>query len=175
LPVLSRHANNVRRKRERRHSSKHFKPRRQSKTKRYSILKIFEVEGVAVEVEEMVTVVEVVVKKGIMRRMGNQANKIGVEEDAVVGEVADQIILISSATNATNMVTMRRIVTPISVTIVARWDISQKNIESIKKWKRTNLATEDEVKEGFLLMAHNEVDTDNNTVWYLDSGASNHM
>jgi hypothetical protein len=39
----------------------------------------------------------------------------------------------------------------------------------------TNLATEDEVKEGFLLMAHNEVNTDNNTVWYLDSGASNHM
>jgi hypothetical protein len=39
----------------------------------------------------------------------------------------------------------------------------------------TNLATEDEVKEGLLLMAHNEVDTDNNTVWYLDSGASNHM
>jgi hypothetical protein len=57
-------------------SSKHFKPMRQSKTKRYSILKIFEVEGVAVEVEEMVTVVETVVKKGIMRRMGNQANKI---------------------------------------------------------------------------------------------------
>jgi hypothetical protein len=41
----------------------------------YSILKNFEVEGVAVEVEEMVTVVEAVVKKGIMRRMGNQANK----------------------------------------------------------------------------------------------------
>jgi hypothetical protein len=39
----------------------------------------------------------------------------------------------------------------------------------------TNLATEDEVKEGFLLMAHNEVNTDNNMVWYLDSGASNHM
>jgi hypothetical protein len=39
----------------------------------------------------------------------------------------------------------------------------------------TNLATEDEVKEGFLLMAHNEVNTDNNTEWYLDSGASNHM
>jgi hypothetical protein len=57
-------------------SSKHFKPRRQSKTKRYSILKIFEVESVAVEVEKMVTVVEVVVKKVIMRRMGNQANKI---------------------------------------------------------------------------------------------------
>jgi hypothetical protein len=31
------------------------------------------------------------------------------------------------------------------------------------------------VKEGFLLMVHNEVNTDNNTVSYLDSGASNHM
>jgi hypothetical protein len=39
----------------------------------------------------------------------------------------------------------------------------------------TNLATEDEVKEDFLLMAHKEVNTDNNTVWYLDSGASNHI
>jgi hypothetical protein len=133
LPVLLRHTNNVRRKKERRDSSKHFKPRRQSKTKMYSILKIFEVEGVAVEVKEMVTVVEAVVKKGIMRRMSNQANKIGVEEDAVVGEAADQIIPISSATNVTNMITMRRIVTPISVTIVARWDISQNNVESIKK------------------------------------------
>jgi hypothetical protein len=60
----------------RRHLSKHFKPKRQSKTKMYSILKIFEVEGVAVEVEEMVIVVETVVKKDIMRRMSNQANKI---------------------------------------------------------------------------------------------------
>jgi hypothetical protein len=32
---------------------------------------------VVVEVEEMVTVVEVVVKKGIMRRIDNQSNKIG--------------------------------------------------------------------------------------------------
>jgi GAG-pre-integrase domain len=39
----------------------------------------------------------------------------------------------------------------------------------------TKIATEDEVKEGFILMAHNEVNTDNNTVWYLNSGASNHM
>jgi hypothetical protein len=88
---------------------------------------------VAVEVEEMVTVVEVMIKKGIMRRMGNQANKIGVEEDAIVGETANQIIPISSATNVTNMVTMRKIVTLISVTIVARWGISRKNVESIKK------------------------------------------
>jgi hypothetical protein len=128
-----------------------------------------------VEVEEMITVVEVVVKKGIMRRMGNQTNKISVEEDAVVGEAANQIIPTSSATNVTNMVTMRRIITPISVTIVVRWSISRKNVESIKKWKRTNLVTEDEVKEGFLLMAHNEVNTDNNMVWYLNSGARNHM
>jgi hypothetical protein len=42
----------------------------------YSILKIFEIEGVAVEVEKMVTVVEAVIKKGIMRRIDNQANKI---------------------------------------------------------------------------------------------------
>jgi hypothetical protein len=60
----------------RRHSSKHFKPMRQSKTKMYSILKIFEIEGVVVEVEKMVTVVEAVIKKGIMRRIDNQANKI---------------------------------------------------------------------------------------------------
>jgi microsomal dipeptidase-like Zn-dependent dipeptidase len=39
--------------------------------KKYFILKIFEVEGVAVEVEEMVTVVETVVKKCNMRRMSN--------------------------------------------------------------------------------------------------------
>jgi uncharacterized protein YidB (DUF937 family) len=43
----------------------------------YFILKNFEVEGVAVELEEMITMVEVVVKKDIMRRMDNQANKIG--------------------------------------------------------------------------------------------------
>jgi hypothetical protein len=59
----------------RRRSSKHFKPMRQSKTKRYSILKIFEIEGVTVEVEEMVIVVETVVKKDIMSRMSNQTNK----------------------------------------------------------------------------------------------------
>jgi hypothetical protein len=46
-------------------SSKHFKPRRQLKTKMYSILKIFEVEGVAVEVEKIVTVVEAV-ERGVI-------------------------------------------------------------------------------------------------------------
>jgi gag-polypeptide of LTR copia-type len=135
--VGSLEAHEQRKKKKRmRHSSKHFKPRRQSKTKRYSILKIFEVEGVVVKIEEMVMVVEVMVKKGIMRRMGNQANKIGMEEDAVVGETADQIISTSSATNIINMVTMWKIATPISVTIMTRWGISRKNVESIKKWKR---------------------------------------
>ncbi|KAG8474810.1 hypothetical protein CXB51_031511 [Gossypium anomalum] len=39
----------------------------------------------------------------------------------------------------------------------------------------TNLTTKyEEAKEGFLLMAHNEVNTNNNMVWYLDTGASNH-
>jgi hypothetical protein len=33
------------------------------------------------EVEEMITVVEAVVNKGIMRRMDNQANKIGCGRD----------------------------------------------------------------------------------------------
>ncbi|GMI80153.1 hypothetical protein HRI_001684600 [Hibiscus trionum] len=39
----------------------------------------------------------------------------------------------------------------------------------------TNLALEDEANEGFLLMAQNEVNDNNDTLWYLDSGASNHM
>ncbi|XP_074577567.1 uncharacterized protein LOC141833998 [Curcuma longa] len=39
----------------------------------------------------------------------------------------------------------------------------------------TNLAMEDEVKEGILLMAYDKVNTDNNTEWYLDTAASNHM
>ncbi|KAI5411646.1 hypothetical protein KIW84_056643 [Lathyrus oleraceus] len=38
----------------------------------------------------------------------------------------------------------------------------------------TNLTLEAEANEGFLLMAQNEINTKYN-VWYLDSGASNHM
>ncbi|KAI5445818.1 hypothetical protein KIW84_013886 [Lathyrus oleraceus] len=38
----------------------------------------------------------------------------------------------------------------------------------------TNLTLEVEANEGFLLMAQNEINTNDN-VWYLDSGASNHM
>ncbi|KAI5392272.1 hypothetical protein KIW84_076886 [Lathyrus oleraceus] len=38
----------------------------------------------------------------------------------------------------------------------------------------TNLTLEAEANEGFLLMAQNEINTNDN-VWYLDSEASNHM
>ncbi|KAI5385820.1 hypothetical protein KIW84_072432 [Lathyrus oleraceus] len=38
----------------------------------------------------------------------------------------------------------------------------------------TNLTLEAGANEGFLLMAQNEINTNDN-VWYLDSGASNHM
>jgi transposase InsO family protein len=41
--------------------------------------------------------------------------------------------------------------------------------------ENTNLITEDEMKEGFLMMAYNDINTDSDTVWYLDTGASNHM
>ena len=39
----------------------------------------------------------------------------------------------------------------------------------------TNLALEDVTKEGLLLMAQNEDNINNDTLWYLDSRASNHM
>jgi len=46
---------------------------------------------------------------------------------------------------------------------------------NIKIEETTNLALEDETNEGFLLMAQNEVNNNNDTLWYLDSGTSNHM
>ena len=39
----------------------------------------------------------------------------------------------------------------------------------------TKLALEDVTNEGLLLMAQNEDNINNDTLWYLDSGASNHM
>jgi hypothetical protein len=39
----------------------------------------------------------------------------------------------------------------------------------------TNLVLEAEANEGFLLMAQNDIKTNIDTMWYLDSGASNHM
>lgn len=39
----------------------------------------------------------------------------------------------------------------------------------------TNLAIEDETNEGILLMAQNSINIDDDSIWYLDTGASNHM
>ncbi|XP_023006020.1 uncharacterized protein LOC111498898 [Cucurbita maxima] len=39
----------------------------------------------------------------------------------------------------------------------------------------TNIAVEDVTDEGLLLMAQDEENINNDTLWYLDSGASNHM
>ncbi|KAK7379719.1 hypothetical protein VNO78_34409 [Psophocarpus tetragonolobus] len=94
-----------------------------------------QVEGVAVEVEEIVTVVEVAVKKGIMRRKSTHTSKIGLE-DILVGEAVRRIIPTSSATSVADMVIMRRIITSISIIIVARWGIFQKSVESRKRWRK---------------------------------------
>jgi len=45
----------------------------------------------------------------------------------------------------------------------------------IKIEETTNLALENETNEGVLLMAPNEVNINSDTLWYLDSRASNHM
>ena len=102
--------------------------------KRYSTLKIFKVE--VVEVAEMVEVVKAAVMKNIIRRRDSQAKQIGVEEDAVKEEAADQPIPTFSAINVKNMVTMRMIVTPTNVTIVVEWDILQEIVELRKRWKK---------------------------------------
>ena len=47
---------------------------------------------------------------------------------------------------------------------------ADKKVEGI-----TDLALEDVTNEGLLLMAQNEDNINNDTLWYLDSGASNHM
>jgi Zinc knuckle len=41
--------------------------------------------------------------------------------------------------------------------------------------ENTNLVTEEETKEGLFMMVYDERDTNNEKIWYLDTGASNHM
>ena len=129
--VLSRHTSNLS-KRRRRHSIKHFKIRYQKRMKRYSTLKIFKFE--VKEVAGMVEVVKTTKMKIFIRRRDSRAKQIGVEEDAVEVEAADQS---SSVTNVKNMVIMRMIVTPINVTIVAEWGTLQKPVVP-KKGGRSN-------------------------------------
>ena len=51
-----------------------------------------------------------------------------------------------------------------------------KNCQTDKRVEETtNLAIEGKENEGFLLMARDEDDTNEDTLWYLDSGANNHM
>ena len=84
----------------------------------------------------MVEVVKAVVMKDIIRRRDSRDKKIGVEEDAVKKEAADQPIPTFSAINVKNMVTMRIIVTSTNVTIVAKWVILQEIVEPRKRWKK---------------------------------------
>ncbi|GAU29778.1 hypothetical protein TSUD_161830 [Trifolium subterraneum] len=94
-------------------------------------------------------VVEVMVEvvEAATSREDSQASKIGEAED-VVKEVVGRTTPTSNAT---------------SVGI-------EKKVE-----ETTNLVLKADANEGFLLMAQNEINTNNDTLWYLDSGASNHM
>ena len=85
------------------------------------------------EVAKMVEVVKAAVMKDIIRRRDSQTKQIGVEEDAVEEEAADQLTPTFSAINLKSMVTMRMIVTPTNVTIVAEWGILQEIVEPRKR------------------------------------------
>ena len=51
-----------------------------------------------------------------------------------------------------------------------------KDCRADKKVEETiNLALDDATNDGLLLMAQNEDNINNDTLWYLNSGASNHM
>ena len=122
--------------------------------KRYSTLKILKVE--VMEVAGMVEVVKTAKMKKIIRRRDSRAKKIGVEEDAVEEEAADQFTPTFSATNVTNMVTLRTIVTPTNVTIVAEGHFAKDSRVDKKVEETINLALDDATNEGILLMAQNE-------------------
>ncbi|KAI5445068.1 hypothetical protein KIW84_013357 [Lathyrus oleraceus] len=125
-----------------------IKPRSKSKTKRHSFLKIFEEEDVVVEDVTMVEVVEAATS-----REDSRASKIGVAED-VVKEVDCNSFKCYNCDKVGHLAKDCRI---------------EKKVE-----ETTNLTLEAEANEGFLLMAQNEINSNDN-VWYLNSGASNHM
>ena len=102
------------------------------------------------KVVKMVMVVKAAVMKDTIRRRDSFAKQIGVEEAVY------QFTPTFSATNVTNMVTMRKIVIPTNVTIVAEGQFA-KYCRADKKVEETiNLALDDATNEGLLLMAQNE-------------------
>ncbi|KAE8732520.1 Detected protein of unknown function [Hibiscus syriacus] len=89
-------------------------------------------------------------RSGYYEEKGSQANKIGEVEDVVVGEATDQIIQMLSATTEC---------------------YSEKKVE-----ENANLVAEEETREdGVLMMTYKSTVPDRDTVWYLDTRASNHM
>ena len=82
------------------------------------------------EVAKMVKVLKAAIMKDTIRRRDSRAKQIGVEEDTV-----KDIIPTFNATNDTNMVTMRMIVTSTNITIMVEWGMLQKIVELIKMWK----------------------------------------
>ena len=141
--------------------------------KRYSTLKMFKVE--VVEVAKMVEVVKTIIMKKIIRRRDSRAKQIGVEEDAIKDAVKD-IIPTSSVTNVkryghyANDCNFEKCYNCGRMRHVAKACRARKMVEGA-----TNLALEDVTDEGLLLMAQDEENINNDTLWYLDLGASNHM
>jgi pyruvate/2-oxoglutarate/acetoin dehydrogenase E1 component len=86
--------------------------------KRYSILKIFVVEGAAVEVVVLVTVKAMDVETVMKKRM-SRTNRIGMVEDVIVGEAACQIIQMLSATTVASMGTTQNSANQMSSAIIA--------------------------------------------------------
>ncbi|XP_023516671.1 uncharacterized protein LOC111780482 [Cucurbita pepo subsp. pepo] len=104
----------------------------------------------------MVEVVKATLTKKTTRRRDCRAKKISVEEDAIEEEVADKTF--SAINNCGRM------------GHVAKACRAKKRVEGT-----TYLAVEDVTDEGLLLMAQDEENINNDTLWYLDSRASNHM
>ena len=102
------------------------------------------------KVLKMVMVVKAAVMKDTIRRRDSFAKQIGVEEAVY------QFTPTFSATNVTNMVTMRKIVIPTNVTIVAEGQFA-KYCRANKKVEETiNLALDDATCGSILLMAQNK-------------------
>jgi hypothetical protein len=95
------------------------------------------VEGTTVEVAAMDVVVEAAFEVETMRRRGNQSNKIGEVEDMVMGEAADQINQILSATTVASRDTMKKSTNQmLSATTAASMGTTQNNAILRKKWKK---------------------------------------